>query len=93
MINLALLLSLTTKLLCVVACGGHTNGTSGTIASPNFGTLNYTLSTACLWTITVPTNMSIEIVWTAINMEPTYDYISVKCFLAYTFYIDTSQMC
>jgi len=67
--------------LCVLACGGHTNGLiSGTITSPNFGTLNYPLNTHCVWTITVPTNMSIEIVGTAVNTEPNYDFIHVSCF-------------
>ena len=66
--------------LCVLACGGHTNGTNGTITSPNFGnyTLNYPLNTKCVWTITVPTNMTIEIVGTYINTEYDYDFIVVS---------------
>jgi len=66
-------------LLCVLACGGHSNGTNGTITSPNFGTSNYTLNTKCVWTITVPANMSIEMVFVAKDTEPNHDYVDVSC--------------
>jgi len=62
-----------------LACGGHTNGTNGTITSPNFGTPNYPLNTNCVWTITVPTNMSIEMVKIVMNTEPVFDFIEVSC--------------
>jgi len=80
----------------VVACGGHFNGTNGTIISPNFETpnftnetvetttqpnltLNYPLNTKCVWTITVPFNMSIQMVFDALDVEKSYDYIEVSC--------------
>jgi len=67
------------NIVCVSACGGHINGTAGTITSPNFGTLNYPLNTQCVWTITVPTNMSIVLVFAALDTELNYDLIAVSC--------------
>jgi len=67
----------------VVACGGHFDGTNGTIISPNFEItnlpLNYPLNTTCVWTLTVPFNMSIEMVVGALDLEQAYDYIEVGC--------------
>ena len=83
------------NVLCVLACGGHTNGTNGTITSPNFDalnfTLNYPLNTKCVWTITVPTNMSIEIVGTYINTECSYDFIEVSCIFSHYIYISLKK--
>jgi len=89
----------------VVACGGHFDGTNGTIISPNFETLNFTngtyetttqpiltlnypLNTKCVWTITVPFNMSIQMVFVAKDIEPSYyDYIEVGCMLFFFVYL------
>ncbi|XP_047482510.1 LOW QUALITY PROTEIN: cubilin-like [Penaeus chinensis] len=62
-------------------CGGHFHTQVGTLTSPNYP-LNYPNARSCEWTITVPRNYQIRLIFNEVDIEPSsscsYDYLEIR---------------
>ena len=57
-------------------CGGKLEGTQGTFTSPNYPEY-YPSDSDCTWKISVPSKSKIELSFSAIALEPGFDYVDV----------------
>ncbi len=60
----------------LVTCGGELNGLNGTISSPNYPS-NYASRLRCLWTISVPPNYIIKLIFVDFQTEYCDDYVEI----------------
>jgi cubilin len=60
----------------LVTCGGELNGLNGTISSPNYPS-NYASRLRCLWTISVPPNYIIKLIFVEFQTEYCDDYVDI----------------